>query len=84
MKTPDTERTAAAWFDDAARSYVEGHQACAWCGVTHCVFQRHRGSRLEYSCIHCDFFVCRDEQTAQFHVTPGRVADPAPEVISAS
>jgi hypothetical protein len=84
MMTPDPERTAAGWFDEAARSYVEGHQACAWCGASHCVFQRQRGSRREYACINCDFFVCHDEQTAQFHATPGKVADPDPKVLSAS
>jgi hypothetical protein len=80
----DEVGTSATWFEEAARFYVEGHQACAWCGGSHCVFQRQRGTRLEYSCIDCDFFVCHDEQTAQFHVAPGRVADPNPELILAS
>jgi hypothetical protein len=78
------ERTSAAWFGEAARSYVQGHQACAWCGGAHCVFQRQRGSRLEYSCIQCGFYVCRDEQTAQFHVVPGNAIDPDSVIVTAS
>jgi len=65
------ERSPAELYTEAARCYVEGHQACTWCGNSHCVFQTHHGSRLEYSCNHCDFFVCQDLQTGQYHATPG-------------
>jgi hypothetical protein len=81
--TLDSERSDAAWFEEAARCYVEGHQACAWCGESHCVFERRCGSRVEYSCIHCDFFVCRDEQTGQIHVAPGKVLDTDPVMSQA-
>jgi hypothetical protein len=69
--TPLSERTPAAWFAEAARCYVEGHQACAWCGESHCVFQTERGARLEYSCNHCEFYVGYDRQTGQYHATAG-------------
>lgn len=65
------ERSPAAWFAEASRRYVEGHQACAWCGVSHCVFQTESGTRLEFSCNHCDFYVCHDSRTDQYHATPG-------------
>src|SRR5262249_60368835 len=31
----DSERTPLEWFREAARVYVEGHQACIWCGGRH-------------------------------------------------
>ncbi|HMF10730.1 MAG TPA: hypothetical protein VKE94_00440 [Gemmataceae bacterium] len=66
-----SKRSPAAWFAEAARCYVEGHQACAWCGDSHCVFQTEHGSRLEYSCNSCDFYVCLDRQAGQYHATAG-------------
>ena len=70
MNSP-LERSPAAWFAEAARCYVEGHQACAWCGDTHCVFQTEHGPRLEYACNHCEFYVCHDRQAGNYHATPG-------------
>jgi hypothetical protein len=68
---PHVKRSAAAWFADAARCYVEGHQACAWCGESHCVFQTERGPRLEYYCNVCDFYVCHDRHAGQYHMVAG-------------
>jgi hypothetical protein len=68
------ERSPAALYKDAAHRYVEGHQACAWCGERHCVFETQHGARLEYSCNRCDFYVCYDLETGQYHATPGCLA----------
>jgi hypothetical protein len=64
-------RTAQEWFEEAAQCYVEGHQACAWCGGCHRVFKTTRRSRLEYHCTDCDFYVSQDEQTGEYAVEPG-------------
>ena len=69
--TPLPDAASAAWFAEAARRYVEGHQACAWCGESHCVFQAERDGRIEYSCNRCDFYVCQDRLTGQCHATAG-------------
>ena len=66
-----SKRSPAAWFAVAAHCYVEGHQACAWCGDSHCVFQTEHGTRTEYSCNHCEFYVCYDRQVGQYHATAG-------------
>ena len=70
MNSP-LERPPAVWFAEAARCYVEGHQACAWCGDSYCVFQTERGPRLEYSCNHCEFYVCQDRHTGTYYAMPG-------------
>jgi len=67
-------RTAREWFEDEAQCYVEGHQACAWCGGRHRVFKTSRGSRLEYHCADCDFYVSHDEQTGAYAMEPGNAA----------
>jgi hypothetical protein len=54
------ERTNAEWFTEAARYYLEGHQACVWCGGSHRVFKSERNNRQEYYCSRCDFYVCHD------------------------
>jgi hypothetical protein len=64
-------RTAREWFDEEAHCYIEGHQACAWCGGRHRVFKTSRGSRLEYHCADCDFYVCHDEKTGAYAMEPG-------------
>jgi hypothetical protein len=69
--TPLPESPSAVLFAEAARRYVEGHQACAWCGESHCVFQTERDGRVEYSCNRCDFYVCQDCGTGQCHAMPG-------------
>jgi hypothetical protein len=66
-----SERPPAAWFAEAAHCYVEGHQACAWCGDSYCVFQTEHGPRLEYSCNHCEFYVCHDRLTGIYYAMPG-------------
>ena len=66
-----SKRSPAAWFAVAAHCYVEGHQACAWCGDSHCVFQTEHGTRMEYSCNNCEFYVCYDRQVGQYHATAG-------------
>ena len=68
------ERSPAELYTEAARCYVQGHQACTWCGNSYCVFQTQHGPRLEYSCNYCDFYVCHDLQTGQYHATPGQSA----------
>jgi hypothetical protein len=84
--TPDRQWTFAEWFHEAAHWYVEGHQACAWCGGSHRVFKAERDTRLEYYCNDCDFYVCHDRQADVYYMAPGqgprlghgeRLADPA-------
>ena len=70
---PATKRTAHDWFNEAARCYVEGHQACAWCGGKHRVFKAVRGERLEYYCKDCDFYVCQDTSSGTYCTEPGRL-----------
>jgi hypothetical protein len=68
------ERTAREWFGEAERAYVEGHQACAYCGGRHQVYRGRRGHRLEYYCPACDFYAFLDESSGQFYAAPGRDA----------
>ncbi len=70
--SPATKRSAHEWFEEAARCYVEGHQACAWCGGQHRVFKAVRSGRLEYYCKDCDFYVSRDAATGKCCAEPGR------------
>ena len=65
------ERTAREWFEEAARAYAEGHQACASCGGRHQVYKGRRGSRLEYYCPACDFYAFHDESKGQFYAAAG-------------
>ena len=58
------------WFEKAVRVYVEGHQACAWCGERYQVYKGHRSTRLEYYCPGCEFYVCHDLVTGQYYVAP--------------
>ena len=69
MKT--AERSAAEWFHEAARCYIEQHQGCAWCGSAHEVYRRREGDRLTYSCHRCDFRAGHDETTGRYFVIPG-------------
>ena len=52
-----SERTPVECFRDAVHQYIEGHQACAWCGGSHRVFKSQYGNRLEYCC--CQLRVLR-------------------------
>jgi hypothetical protein len=67
------ERSPADWFEDAVRSYVEGHQACSWCSCKHCVFRSEWEGRIEYLCSACDFSVCFDRRSARHYMTRGEL-----------
>jgi formamidopyrimidine-DNA glycosylase len=68
----DSKRTPLEWFQEAARVYIEGHQACIWCGGCHRVFRSERGSRVDYYCYACDFYVSHDRSADDYVATPGR------------
>jgi hypothetical protein len=66
------ERTAAEWFAEARRWYIEEHQGCPRCQARHCVFRSQWGQRVEYHCTACDFSTAHDGQTSRFCVgSPG-------------
>ncbi len=65
-------RSAAQWFEQATRCYVEGHQRCAWCGASHSVFRSARPDRLEFACSACDFFVCYNHVSDRYFSSPGQ------------
>jgi hypothetical protein len=65
------ERTSSEWFEEAARQYLEGHQACAWCGGAHRVFKVHNGRRTEYYCNGCEFLAGHDAESESYVVVPG-------------
>jgi hypothetical protein len=67
----NAERTPLEWYEEAVRSYVEGHQGCASCGTQHCVFQSRWGQRIEYYCSACDFSTCFDGQTGRYFAVIG-------------
>jgi hypothetical protein len=71
------EQNAASWFEKAARSYVESHQGCPWCGGRHCVFRSQKPEREQYSCYQCDFFACRVHHEDHYLVTPGTTPFPS-------
>jgi hypothetical protein len=73
------EQSAASWFERAARSYVEHHQGCPWCGGRHCVFRSLRPEREQYSCYQCDFFTCHVHHEDLYLVTPGTTSFPSHE-----
>jgi hypothetical protein len=66
-----SERTAREWYENAARSYVEKHQGCPWCGGAHCVHQVHKDDRHEYCCLGCDFRAGFDRKTGNYFHVPG-------------
>jgi hypothetical protein len=70
--------TSAEWFEEAARCYLEGHQACAWCLAPHQVFRSVAHGRVEYQCNHCDFHVSHDMQADRFLIVPGEKSRAAP------
>jgi hypothetical protein len=69
-----SQRTPVEWFREAARVYLEQHQACVWCGGRHRVFRSERGSRLEYYCSACDFYVSHDREANDYYAAPGESA----------
>jgi hypothetical protein len=68
---PVKARTSSEWFNEAARCYVEGHQACAWCGKAHQVHKKVSLGRVEYHCSFCDFQVRHDTELERFDFFPG-------------
>jgi hypothetical protein len=66
-----SERTSRDWFEEASRAYLEGHQACAWCGEPHQVYKGERGTRQEFYCPACDFYTFHDIISGQFFAAPG-------------
>jgi hypothetical protein len=69
---PDAEHSPAEWFEEAARWYVEGHQACPWCRERHCLFRSEWAGRLEYHCSSCDFSACQDHRSGLHFAADGR------------
>jgi hypothetical protein len=69
------ERSPAEWFREAARLYVEAHQACAVCEQRHCVFRSQRTDRIEYSCSACGFSVCHERRTSSYIAAAGDETD---------
>jgi hypothetical protein len=65
------EHTSRDWFEKASLAYLEGHQACAWCGEPHQVYKGERGSRQEFYCPACDFYTFHDVLSGQFFAAPG-------------
>ncbi len=63
--------SAPHWFEQAARHYIDGHQACPWCYSRHCVFLHERNGKIEYHCSCCDFLVCKIERTGACFWIPG-------------
>jgi hypothetical protein len=64
-------RSAADWFQDAERAYVEQHQGCAWCGGAYRVRLASVGSKHAYTCQRCDFQASFDTHTKRYHIIPG-------------
>ncbi len=65
------ERTPQEWFDEAARCYAEEHQGCCWCGGANRVYRTERSGRLEFECGECEFYVCREQDTGRYSMSPG-------------
>jgi len=70
MDSP-VQRTAAEWFAEAQRSYIEDHQGCPWCGGSHRVHHVHSSTKTIFACQHCDFQAFRDTQSARCGFIPG-------------
>lgn len=78
------ERSPREWYEEAARAHLEGHQACAWCGVAYQVYRAQRGSRLEYYCPACDFFAFHDTVSGKYFAALGRDLATLPQAPIAS
>lgn len=65
LQTPDH------WFREASQTYIERHQGCPWCGDSHCMTKRTRGSSVEYICMNCDFLARHDTNTDDYLSVPG-------------
>jgi hypothetical protein len=68
---PAITRSADEWFAEAARCYVEGHQACPCRGVKHCVFRTERNQRVEFYCSTCEFSACHEPTTRRYYAATG-------------
>jgi hypothetical protein len=78
----NAERTAAEWFAEALRWYLEGHQGCPCCHRRHCVFRSEWGCRIEFHCTECDFSASWDGLTDTASSTPGTLRDdPRPPAL---
>jgi hypothetical protein len=77
------ERTAQEWYEEATRAYVEGHQACAWCGSIHQVYRGQRSGRDEYYCPACDFYTFHNPTTGQYFAAMGQ-EDTGPAQVASS
>ncbi len=67
-------RSACDWYKEAARCYLEGHQACAWCGGQHQVFKIKTATGVEYHCNQCDFRAGYDRHLDRHTVIPGETS----------
>ena len=71
------EWTPRDWYLEASRRYVEGHQACAWCGGAHRVRKTEHNDRLEFQCNSCDFHASFDPKTGRYAFVPGEKRSPS-------
>ena len=60
------DKSSRRWFEEAARSQIEHHQGCPWCGRSHCVYHVIRGKLRVYSCQLCDFQASYNEATGEY------------------
>jgi hypothetical protein len=67
----EPEQSAQDWYREAARCYVEGHQACAWCGAPHQVHKTSTDSAVEYHCFLCEFYTGYDQDLDRYMFVPG-------------
>jgi hypothetical protein len=65
------KRSAEDWYHEAARYYVEGHQACAWCGSPHQVYKVNTATGVEYQCNRCDFHAGYDQDLDRYRFIAG-------------
>jgi hypothetical protein len=66
------EWTASEWFQRAAQAYVQGHQACVWCGGSHRVYRNERSGCVEYFCSDCEFYAIHDRNQNRYLSAPGQ------------
>jgi hypothetical protein len=64
-------RSAREWFVEAARCYTEGHQGCAWCGGSNCVYRSERADLVEYRCGECEFYTNYQPLLESHSMAPG-------------
>jgi hypothetical protein len=74
-------RTPQEWFQEAARCYLDKHQACAWCGWPHRVYQLVQDQQIVYYCYGCDFRAGHDKKAGEFFSFPGAPATTAKKTM---